>query len=401
MDIPFIKQKANRFIEYLLILFVLLLPMSSYFSTRILGVLFVLTLFLGIRPFKLLDFLKSSWDILIYLLVISIGLIYSSDKALGVRSLETSIALLALPVICHRLPTLEKKEVNKIFLYFSLGILAAGLICTLAAVIHYLGNWDAQVFFFYDFTNVIQSHPTYLAYYLIFAITFGLYVLNYDKLQFPSWIFVIAILFYFINLLLTGGQTAFVGLLFVFAFFLLNFFLGQNNTLNQKLTFGLVVGMLLVMVFVSSRESIQREQALNDSWDRFELWRSGILANSNFLLGVGTGDYKNVLNEYYRETHQDAFADGELNSHNQFIQIFFSNGILGLVAIMVLLLRPLYLAFKHNSQLGILVLFPFLIYGMTEVFLGRYQGVAFFALLHQVFINHYLQADKAISVIRE
>jgi len=392
-------KKANRLIWYSMILFVFVLPISAYISTRIVVVLFVFSLFFGIPSFKLLNFLKSSWDILFYLLVVILGLLYSSDIGLGVRTLETSFALLALPVICYRLPSFDQKRVNTVFLSFSLGVVSAGMICTGAAILHYLGsNYNTQFFFFYDFTEVIHSHPTYMAYYLIFVITFGLYVFHYQQFKFSKWIFVAIIVFCFIILLLTGGQTAFVGLLFVFSFFLLKFFLGQNTTLNHRITFALITIMLLAMVFVSSGYTNQREQTLNDAWDRFALWRSAILANSNPIFGVGTGDYKQVLNDYYRENNQAAFADGGLNSHNQFIQIFFSNGIFGLLAVLLLVLRPLYMAFKLNDQLGILLLFPFLIYGITEVFLGRYQGVAFFALLHQTIVTHYLHTAKSIPL---
>jgi Lipid A core - O-antigen ligase and related enzymes len=171
--------------------------------------------------------------------------------------------------------------------------------------------------------------------------------------------------------------------------------MGQKDNI-QKLTFALVAFMVVIMFLVNLKDQTIREQMLNDSWDRFELWRSGVLANSDLLLGVGTGDYKNVLTEYFKLNHQDAFAKEGLNAHNQFIQIFFSNGLLGLTSIVILLLRPLYLAFKHNDQMGILMIFPFLIYGMTEVFLGRYQGVVFFALLHQIFISFYLFSKKSV-----
>lgn len=393
------KQKINSLIWYLLILFVFVLPLSAYFSTRILVINFILSLLFGVRPFKVTEILKSSWDILLYLVVITFGLLYSSDLGLGIRTLETSFALLALSVICYRLPSLELQKVNTIFLSFVLGVISAGLICTGSAISHFLENdYNTHVFFFYDFTEVIHSHPTYLAYYIIFVITFGLYILHYDLVNLPNWLFIIVIIFCFVILLLTGGQTAFVGLLFIFSFFLLKFFMGQNNALNYRLTFTLVVTMILGMVLVSSGNSTQREQTLNDSWNRFELWRSAILANSDPVLGVGTGDYKQVLNDYYRENNQVAYAVGELNSHNQFIQIFFSNGCFGLLTVLILVLRPLYLAFKFNDQLGILMLFPFLIYGITEVFLGRYQGVAFFALLHQVLITNYFYTRKTMPV---
>lgn len=388
----------ERIFWIIVTLFVLILPGSSILSTKILVFLFGLIVLFGERKFHLDEFVKFSWDILIYFCVISLGLVYSSDQVMGLRTLETNFALFALAIIFYRILAIDRDRLNKIFLYFSLGIFGAGLLCLVKALVTYLGGgYNTDVFFFYDFTGIINSHPTYFAYYLIFAITYGLYVLNYEKLKFPILVIVVFILFCFFILLLTGGQTAFVAILFVFAFFILNFFLGQNDY-RQRITLGLVSVMLSVILFVSSAMPPQRNQELNDSWDRFDLWRSAILANSDPILGVGTGDSKSALNEYFLKTKQDSFAAQGLNAHNQFIQILFSNGIFGLLSVLILILRPLYLAFKNNDQMGILMIFPFLIYGMTEVFLGRYQGVVFFALLHQVFISHYLSSKKPIQV---
>lgn len=383
-------MKATNFLWLAIVLFVLVLPISSYISTRILIILLILSIVFGERKFNLLDLLESSWDILLYLVIISIGIIYSSDKVTGLRVLETSFSLLALPIICARMPDFSRERLNRIFLFFSSGIFIAGFICLAYAVFTYLNNdHNSQVFFFYDFTEIISSHPTYFAYYLIFSITFGLYALNYEKVQLPIVFVVIFVLFYFLILLLTGGQTAFIALLFVFSFFILKFLLGQRERI-QKITFALV-GFMLVSIFIlNSGGQPERKQILNDSWDRFELWRSGISANRDFMWGVGTGDYKSALNDYFRRNNQESFAQESLNSHNQIIQIFFSNGVLGLISILIMMLRPLYLAFKHDDQMGILMIFPFLIYGITEVFLGRHQGVVFFALLHQVFISFYM-----------
>lgn len=379
-----------------MLLFVFMLPLSQFISTRILVLVFVLSLFFGERKFSYSEIIKSSWDILLYLLVLGFGILYSTDKQTGIRTLETSFALLALPVISYRIQAIDRNRLNFIFIFFSLGIFVAGLICFFNALYTYLNNGNnSNIFFFYDFTEVINSHPTYLAYYLIFAITFGLYALNYEKIKLPMGVILTFVLFYFPILLFTGGQTAFVSLLFVFSFFILKYLLGERGK-TETISFGVVAFMLIGILFINTGDHDQREQILNDSWDRFELWRSGIFANTDFLWGVGTGDYKTVLNEYYRETGQELFARESLNSHNQFIQIFFSNGFLGLIAFSIMIIRPLFMAFRNNDQLGILLIFPFLIYGMTEVFLGRYQGVVFFALLHQTLISFYLNSKSII-----
>lgn len=393
-------KKSTNFLWITLLLFVLILPVSSFLSTRILFLLLILSIMIGEQKLRFSDLLRSSWDCFLYLLVLGIGIIYSSDKQTAWRALETSFSLLALPIISQRFKDFSRDRVNTIFLVFSLGIFAAGLLCLINAIVVYLTiGHNSQVFFYYDFTEIIGSHPTYLAYYLIFAITYGLYAINYEKVRVPIWVILFLILFCFSILLLTGGQTAFASLLFVFSFFILKYLLGGKANLN-KISIGLVGFMLVTILYVNSGAPSERDHLLSDSWDRFELWQSGIFANSNFLLGVGTGDYKLVLNEYFRKNGQELYAQESLNSHNQFIQIFFSNGFLGLIAISLLILRPLYMAFRNNDQMGILMIFPFLIYGMTEVFLGRYQGVVFFALLHQVLVLFYLYSTATIQAKR-
>jgi O-antigen ligase len=356
-------------------------------------------LFFGEGKFSFSKLFKYSWDILLYLLVLSLGILYTSDKQTGFRTLETSFALLALPIISSRIQGINRDRLNFILIFFSLGVLTAGLICLINSVYTYLNNGQSNAFFYYDFTEVINSHPTYLAYYLILAITFGLYAMNYEKIELPMWVILSFVLFCFPILLLTGGQSAFVSLLFVFSFFILKYLLGERGK-TESISFGVVALMLIGILFINTGHHDEREQMLNDSWDRFELWRSGIFANTDFLWGVGTGDYKSVLNEYYRKTGQELFARESLNSHNQFIQIFFSNGFLGLIAFSIIIIRPLYMAFRNNDQLGILLIFPFLIYGMTEVFLGRYQGVVFFALLHQTLVSFYVNSKSTLIEIK-
>lgn len=389
-------KRINDILWFTFVFFILALPLSSYVSQRILVLLLILSVIFGSRKFNLANFVKSAWDILLYLLVIGLGVVYSSDKVTGVSTLETSLGLLVLAIIFSRTLDFDRGLLNRIFLFLTIGMLVAGLICLVNAVVNFLnGDGGTQVFFFYDFTSIIDSHPTYLAYYLIFAITYSLYALNYERLLSRAEIYLVFALLGFSFLLLTGGQTAFVSLFFVFSFFTLKYLLGDKRG-KLKLTFAVVLAMLTCILFLNSAEQGEKNRILNDSWDRFELWRSGIFANPDFFFGVGTGDYKVVLNKYFKENHLELFAKDSLNSHNQFIQVFFTNGILGLIAISVLIFRPLYLAFKHNDQMGILVLFPFLIYGMTEVFLGRYQGVVFFALLRQTFINYYLRDSKPV-----
>jgi O-antigen ligase len=200
--------------------------------------------------------------------------------------------------------------------------------------------------------------------------------------------------------MLSGGRTAFISLLLVFSFFMLKFLL-EERTSHKLLVFIIVCFLTLSLFAVNSIEYWNELWSVeSDYWDREALWRSALKANPFPLFGVGTGDDRMVLNDYYIGHGLEEFAKNNFNSHNQFIQIYFSNGLLGLVAVALILIRPLYVALRSENTPGVLIIFPFFIYGMTEVFLGRYQGVVFFAVLHQLLISRYYigAPDRTLKV---
>jgi O-antigen ligase len=373
----------DRYYNYIILLFCFLIPISQYLSVRVLLVAFVLSFYGGDKSFNKL---KISWDVILYLLMLVIGLFYSEDVVLGTRVLETSFSFFAIPLIFYRIHPLDVQVKNRVFKSFLFGVIISSVICLLYAIYRYSYDPNIKYFVFETLTEAIKSHPTYLAYYIIFSITIELYFLYHSKHQSKLLLHYIIVFFLFIILILTGGQTAFISMLFVFSFFILKF-LTEEMSRDRKLVVGSIIVMLVSMFLVSLVERNNRSLELNDSWERAALWKSAILANSNFLIGVGTGDYKVALNDYYLTHNMISFASESYNAHNQFIQILFSNGILGLISVIIMIGRPIYFGIKTNNILPILCMFPFLIYGITEVFLGRFQGVVFFALLHQIFLT--------------
>lgn len=363
-------------------MFLFAIPLSSVISVRLLVLASILSFFVRKESGNII---RQAWDIILYLLVLAVGMFYSEDLSTGFRVLETNFCFLAIPLVFLRSKVLDDKTRVNIFRAFLVGLVTASFICIFYAMFRYLSNPDVKFFFFDYFTEPINSHPTYFAYYLIFSISVELYFLYYQQQIARSASRYITILFLFFILILTGGQTAFISLLFVFSFFILKFFTEGKSEKKWVIT-GLITLMLCCMFLITIVEKGNRVIALNDSWERAILWESAILANVNPFFGVGTGDYKEALNDYYATHNLTQFASESYNSHNQFIQILFSNGVLGVLAFGFMLGRPLYMAMSSRNILAILCMFPFLIYGMTEVFLGRYQGVVFFALLHQIFI---------------
>lgn len=379
----------RRVLPWLLFAFVFLIPLSQFLSVRLLFVSLLLSLFIKQSHRTITHIIKVYWDVFLYLFLLLAGLTYSSNIGQGLKVMETSFSLLALPLILFKV-SINQNVIDKFFLSFMSGLVVACSICLINSGLEFSRTSDSSVFFFEKFTNILKVQPTYMAYYLCFAITICLYYLYYGVVRSSIYLIGTVLILFFVVLMLTGGRTAYVSMVFTFSFFILNFFFEENRTMPKTTAFALstflIVGMLVINRYIFTTSSV----AMNgDYWERFTLWKSAINANINYLLGVGTGDYMDVLNQYYSSQGMEEYAERSYNSHNQYIQSFFSNGLLGLIALTVMISRPLYLSFKIQYSLGILIVFPFVLYGVTEVFLGRYQGLVFFALCYQIVILQY------------
>ncbi|CAN5279299.1 hypothetical protein BH09BAC3_BH09BAC3_21920 [soil metagenome] len=391
----FVGDERATFFWWLILLFVFSIPVSQFFSIRLLIVTLVVSFFIKGDRGKLGS---QMWDACLYVAVLVIGLVYSEKFQIGVKLIETSLSLLILPIIFNKVDNFNREKLKTVFYTFASGLLIASLICLLHATILFSKGEGSQVFFFNQLTLIIDSQPTYFAYYLIAVITFGLYLLYYEETKLLRVYIILLVGFFLIMLLLTRGLTASVSLLFIVAFFLLKY-LQETKTKRKTTTFGVVV---VIVICMFAFNTVNREDGpdgrRNDYWERLVLWESALKATPNFMFGAGTGDYKMVLNSYYESHDLRQYAESNSNAHNQFIEVFLSNGLLGVISLLLLMSRPLYRSVRDSNILGVLIFFPFLIYGMTEVFLGRYQGVVFFALMHQTFLVHYLSYKPSFSM---
>lgn len=384
-----ILSDRSEWLMCLALAFAFLMPLSQFLCVRLILISLLVSFFVKNRPLANSIF-ENAWDISIYISFLLIGLIYSKDLELGWSVIETNFSFLAIPFVLGRIEDFDKVKQYRLLCAFVLGLLAASVLSLSYATLEYINTGDIHAFFFYPLLQFLDYHPTYFGYYIIAALSFGLYLLFFEEGKFNPTIVLTIISFLFLMLMLTGGITSFVSILLVLSFFIFKY-LTEQRTKVRSVTFCFVLMMsigLFAFSFIYKKMDSQQVR-VTDYWERLSLWESAVKANPNIFLGVGTGDYKEELNKFYRGHNMNDFAESSYNSHNQFIQILFSNGILGLIGLLLLLGRPLIMSIKYQNILGSLIFFPFLIFGLTEVFLNRFQGVVFFAFMHQLFINFY------------
>ena len=395
-------SRRQNILWWMLQVFALIIPLSSFLSLRILVLASVFGLFAGNLSQVLLKLARNAWDLMLFIATLIFGLTYTTNLTTGIQVLETSFGLFALPLLFAFYIQMDKSRINKLFIMYLAGLVIGSLIMISASSFKYFENLDISKFTYYNLTDTLGFQPTYFAYYLSFGICLLLYALYTNQLEISRWVMTIGIFFLFLMLMLTAARTAYIGLLFVIPFFIIKYFFDETGKSNRCIAF-LSVFLLLMMLLVNYFDlngSLTGSES-TDYWERFTLWKAALQANPNPLLGVGTGDYKTVLNNYYQSQEMELFANESYNSHNQFIQMYFSNGILGLLALCILICRPLYLSFKVQNPLGILIIFPFIIYGITEVFLGRLQGIMFFVFCHQLVVTQYYIIKPKLILSRE
>jgi O-antigen ligase len=128
----------------------------------------------------------------------------------------------------------------------------------------------------------------------------------------------------------------------------------------------------------------------NSIGTRLEIWEdSWQIIRQNWLIGVGTGDVKDVLIEKYRNDHFLVGYSERRNAHEQFLQTFIALGIIGFLTLFGMIILPAWFALKEKYYLYFVFLSIFVINIMVESMLENQAGVIFYA-----FFNVFLFSKK-------
>jgi O-antigen ligase len=342
-----------------------------------------------------LNFLLPSFYIL-YM----IGIFWSENLGYALSDIEIKLSLFLLPVIILS-ESLDQKTVNKVFDRFVEGcIITLSLLLVNAAVISY-NLLDTKYFFYSNFA--VHLHPSYLALYFNSAILFLLYKIFIIR---SSWkdkiLLIISICFILAGVLMLLSKTGIISLI-------ISFGAGTAFFINQKrYLVGIVAVVAVLMVsaafivfpgfnqrfydlklFFNGKE---KQQDVTSTSIRKNVWDASIkIISTNPIIGVGTGDVKDVLLKEYEKLGFEKALDVKLNAHNQFLQTAVSLGILGLLVLLSSLLIPLISAFRRGDYVFML-LFGLLIFNFfTESMLERQAGVIFFSFFITLFLSKHNQ----------
>jgi O-antigen ligase len=360
--------------------------------------------------------------LLAYMIIQLLGMLYSDNVANGWFSLEKKIFFFLIPLALATTRTrLQPKEIRLLLYVFTTACLLGVLICitNAATQMHLAGNGMAvgdmnylnsktftdlhpthspfwMLFSYVRLADGINLHPSYFSLYLAFCILFLLSeFLPRPSLSWSNLIrgFIIFLFTFFIFFISTRIVVASLVLIYVAigAYWLRN----KRLKLIPLFVFGLLITSVALLFLnpvsryrnvqeiQGSSFTIQRHSFYETSAEiRASLWWLGwkSYGEVNPLIGAGTGDVLGIMQEV-SHTYEVTNVLQTYDPHNQYLFVLIASGVVGLLALSLLLILPCLKAVAVRDYLFLGFGFLFAMLCITETALELQKGIVFFAIV--------------------
>ena len=344
--------------------------------------------------FKQNDGIPYGFFLLGICLIPILGLPNSTNKSIAWSVFEGHLWFFFTPLIF--LTTSSKlwtrKHINTLLILFS----ASEIVLLLYFFIRGIYNFTSTGKSGYMFNDLYcyNWHHAYVSLYATFVYTLIFYYLTENSHSIPTkrkiLLYLIAVfltisilllysrsgilIFLFMHLI-WGGYAIyrkpsrwkpFVGIiLLIFSFFTILIFLAPSNR------------------FTGSYLSFEHENNKDKKTDkRLIIWQAAWDGTvENLPWGVGTGDGDNIIMEKYHENGHWLNEKHPYNAHNQILSALLTNGIPGLILVLLYFYAPLGLAIKHRDILMFSLFLLMFLNCLVECMFDRRAGVDFFAVM--------------------
>jgi O-antigen ligase len=345
-----------------------------------------------------------------------IGMIYSDNHKEGWRNIELRLSLLLFPLVLIAPGCNIRLRIRPLLRLFSLATFAFILVCFGYAMYRSLSSQNGVVVFnphppidtwlnyFYGSEFAIFQHPSYLSMFLLLSIfiAFESVLDKTNKMVYQSLWLVISIILLLSIYLLSSRAEILAAIITIPLFFLFKF---RNSGKKKVIILSAILCVfILIPILVSNprfkyymqigKETELTTKMLNES--RLSIWKVALNIISEFpVLGVGTGDIQDELNEGYRLSGSDDLkVNYTMNAHNQFLEIILEHGLIGLSIFIAILAVMFYIAFSEKNILYMMFLFIVIFSFLFETMLNRLAGVSFFSLFSFLLIHIESKTDN-------
>ncbi len=350
-------------------------------------------------------------------LLYAIGLLYSKNLTFGLSDLLLKLPLLVLPIVIFTINPdyWSKKQVQTVLKSFVLG----NLITLIISVSH---SWilfkETSLISSFHYNNAsCFHHSSYASMYYCFSFVIIAYLLlNHKTLLWEKIIGGIALILFSVEIALLdsrAGILTFGSILLIYLFYILFF---KRKLLPYVFIGVIFIGGALMATYKLLPEEMNRIQRTvnhvkknyssddnnpKDTNVRILIWDASLkVATANLPFGVGTGDIKDELKKQYLEEGYLEPYELNFNAHSQYLQIFATLGIPGIIFLLSIMFSPFGIGCKTKNLLfilfGVIIGINFAVESMLEKQAGVMFFSFFFTILYFISQNQLLK-EKEIN----
>lgn len=346
----------------------------------------------------------------IYFLLFA-SVLFSANKVEGFNKMETMLSLLIIPLVFYILLgrlSIDFIKVRSFFFktYYFSSLVFSSFSFYLFSIYKNPKYLTADSNFYRSAileNTYIGDHPIYVSIFLSIAIIFGFSFFYKERKL--TWIFFLLIMaqVYLITLLFMlmskGVILALTTVIIIHLF--------RQKRFNKVYTLCIII-VCSSFFFLIPKKNNRFEELIslnsygeldenNSTSIRVLIYKCGTEALlENPILGNGIGDVQDLLEMCYSNEKAN-FTKGMYNSHNQYLFIWLSSGMVGFLIFLGLIIFYFKKAIQYNdnSMFSILVLYCMIF--LFENVLSRQSGVIFFSFIVNYFLWDNLNRNK-ISV---
>lgn len=245
-------------------------------------------------------------------------------------------------------------------------------------------------------------HPIYLSMHNSIAILFSFFIYKKTSNSLQKIVLLIMVIICFVFLLYFSKKGPILSLI-IGSIFLL--FLEHNKKYFRYKIIALVVLLCLMFIIPKVRnnflelfkvEVLSNKEKVTSTNMRYTIYLEAkdIILRSP-IIGHGIGDVKSELKQSYGKKNYTVLYSGNYNSHNQYISILLSGGIITLFVFMFMILKNIILAKKTKNYIFLVVVIFYGIEMLTENILERENGIIFFSLFFNFFaLKSFYEVEK-------
>jgi hypothetical protein len=333
------------------------------------------------------------------------ALFFFNENSVG--AIETKFAFFIFPLL---LPSLRNK-IN-LTLLFSSAII--GILCMFS--IYYLSTFHIVESNIPDGSHpfVNNLHPSYISIIACCLLHLLIVYLIQKKNKYNILFYLVPFIILVTLITLSESKIGYVALLTIIIF---NFSYLIYKAKNWKVSIIAIISFLGVVVFTSLQSSIYTrfEEAYQEIFtphpdpnyvmstgERLIAWKASTeLIGEHLWLGVGAGNEKTELTNYYSTHNNINNAELRLDSHQQFLQSALAGGIFVAISLVLIFTLLIFNAIKSRNIYLMGVVIIYFLFAMTESVFERQSGIIPFVFLVFVLLNYTPEKFKIFTFTTE